>query len=383
MKFIFLKVSFAFLLISLLCFKADAQTLIADSLAAKVKTDSLLIDSLKKVRAKAVYFEAGGVGLSFSLNYDTRFGKRRDGFGMRIGAGYVQFANKGDSYAPDPYNSRYHISYLTIPAQINYLLGKRKHFVELGAGSTFTVFDGGRSSNVLFPVAKPGKQSKFINTLTVGYRNQPLAGGLTVRANVDVFYTAIFVMPTVGLSLGYTFKDKHFKAKAVKQVVNKQDASLNKAATDTIAKKVKRAKSVYAELFGPGLLFSGNYDFRFARKRDGLGARIGFGFLSHDERRMISFPVQINYLIGKGSDFFEIGLGASYLKVNYQDVTTMPNYRPKYFGFGPGSVLIGTTTFGYRYQPVDGNFSFRASLNPLFNDKLFTPSGGVSIGYLF
>ncbi len=39
----------------------------------------------------------------------------------------------------------------------------------------------------------------------------------------------------------------------------------------------------------------------------------------------------------------------------------MPNYRPKYSGFSPGSVLIGTTTFGYRYQPVDGKFTFRAS----------------------
>ncbi len=41
----------------------------------------------------------------------------------------------------------------------------------------------------------------------------------------------------------------------------------------------ERAKSVYIELCGNGIEFSANYDFRFAKKQDGFGARAGIGLL--------------------------------------------------------------------------------------------------------
>ncbi len=94
-----------------------------------------------------------------------RFGKRRDGLGAHLGAGYVQWATPEDNYPLIFFIRRDDIRYFSVPAQINYLLGKQKHFVEFGAGTTFTVFDGGgSSSNDLFPFAKSGKQAKFINT---------------------------------------------------------------------------------------------------------------------------------------------------------------------------------------------------------------------------
>jgi hypothetical protein len=85
MKYICLKLSLALLLTSLFCFNSAAQILLTDS-ASKAKTDSLKIDSLKKIRAENIFIEAGGAGFVFSLNYDTRFHKRRNGLGFRFGA---------------------------------------------------------------------------------------------------------------------------------------------------------------------------------------------------------------------------------------------------------------------------------------------------------
>jgi hypothetical protein len=41
-------------------------------------------------------------------------------------------------------------------------------------------------------------------------------------------------------------------------------------------------------------------------------------------------------------------------------------------------------TFGYRYQPVNGGFNFRAGINPIFNSSAFIPYfAGISFGYTF
>ena len=73
--------------------------------------------------------------------------------------------------------------------------------------------------------------------------------------------------------------------------------------------------SFFAELGGPGILFSANYDTRFKQSRLGFGGRIGIGFVSAydeyydpttglyyggDEETAITFPAQLNYIFGKG-----------------------------------------------------------------------------------
>lgn len=156
-----------------------------------------------------------------------------------------------------------------------------------------------------------------------------------------------------------------------------QAQTATKTTTDSTV--IKRAQSVYVELFGPGLILSGNYDIRFKKTRDGLGARIGVGYIKEKESTMTSFPVQVNYLLGKGNKFFEIGAGASYLNITHSDKSISSDY----LGFGDGPMLLGTITFGYRYEPREGGFTFRASVNPLFNSEMFTPSGGISLGYSF
>lgn len=137
----------------------------------------------------------------------------------------------------------------------------------------------------------------------------------------------------------------------------------------------KRAQNVFVEIGGQGLLFTANYDTRFSRKRNGLGGRAGIGYLSVDDENVTTFPVSLNYLLGKGKHFFEVGLGATF--IGSSDDTSV------IFDDSEGGVL-GTMSFSYRLQPVDHGFSFRAGFTPVFNANNFIPYFvGLSLGYSF
>lgn len=131
------------------------------------------------------------------------------------------------------------------------------------------------------------------------------------------------------------------------------------------------AKSFYFELGGPGLA-SFNYDMRFSGKEDGIGGRIGIGGLSIDGEGILFVPVGINYLLGKDSrHYFEIGAGATPVFANDGSDGTF-------------SETFGHLLFGYRLQPLNGGFTFRAFINPLFGNGFFIPYyAGVSFGYKF
>ncbi|PWG78702.1 hypothetical protein [Pararcticibacter amylolyticus] len=140
---------------------------------------------------------------------------------------------------------------------------------------------------------------------------------------------------------------------------------------------ISRAQNVFVELGGPGLLVSANYDTRFTQKRDGIGGRLGAGYMSVDNSSLFTLPLQANYLLGKEGKYFEIGLGATYINLGDDD-------DDDFLSFDSSSSLIGTMTFGYRYQPETSGFSFRASINPIFNKSGFIPYfAGISLGYAF
>lgn len=140
-----------------------------------------------------------------------------------------------------------------------------------------------------------------------------------------------------------------------------------------------RAQNVFIELGGQGILLTANYDTRFGNRRDGLGGRVGIGYIAADGDNATTIPVSLNYLLGKGNKFFEIGLGATVIssKIDFS-----------FFGDDSeaeqSSNVIGTMSFAYRVQPVDSGFSFRAGITPIFNSDFFLPYfGGISLGYTF
>jgi len=139
------------------------------------------------------------------------------------------------------------------------------------------------------------------------------------------------------------------------------------AQQDTAAQKPsKRAQSVYGEIGGNGIVFSANYDVRFAKSQKGLGARIGIGGIA----TYLTIPIALNYLAGKAPNYFEGGLGVTY--------ATDASYTSDH-----GTAVVFSV--GYRYQPLKNGFTARVILSPLVatNGDGFLFFGGVSLGYKF
>lgn len=140
-----------------------------------------------------------------------------------------------------------------------------------------------------------------------------------------------------------------------------------------------RAQSFYFELLGPGATYSFNYDTRFQETLNGLGGRAGLSYIMADGNGVFSMPVMLNYLLGKEGTYFEMGLGATYISFNSAESAAENEVL-----FVDESAFFGTMVFGYRKQPVDGGFMFRAGLSPLFGQGNFIPYWPyLSLGYTF
>lgn len=137
------------------------------------------------------------------------------------------------------------------------------------------------------------------------------------------------------------------------------------------------AKSVYVELGGPGLA-SFNFDTRFSNAEDGLGGRIGVGGFKVEDAGAVFFPLAVNYLVGKDQrHYFEIGAGGTIVSVDADDAVDEEDD-------GTFSGSFGHLHFGYRLQPADGGFTFRAGVTPIFGNGNFIPYYfSLSFGYKF
>jgi hypothetical protein len=156
------------------------------------------------------------------------------------------------------------------------------------------------------------------------------------------------------------------------------------------ASKYPGQTSFFAELGGPGILFSANIDRRFKPSTLGWGGRIGLGFVTADESRydpvsgyysyspasVVTVPAQLNYIFGKDNSphTFEVGGGVTYVGKKLDILNFYDDTRSKVFG---------TFSFMYRRQPKGGGFSWRAGFTPLIAKGYIQPSGGVSVGYNF
>lgn len=143
------------------------------------------------------------------------------------------------------------------------------------------------------------------------------------------------------------------------------------------------------EVFGPGSLFSANFDIRFAKKERGLGLRIGLGGSplgllgqSCNSGAQISLPLGLNYLIGKNTHYVELGGGVA--------LTVIGGTKLFCTGIKKSFFSDETQTYkyilaGYRYQPnLKRGFTYRVFISPLFQPEFSTKLwGGLSIGFRF
>jgi hypothetical protein len=163
--------------------KADTTLMRKSDTTAMMKdtTDS------SQIKAKGYYLEVGGPGLAISANYDARFNKTRDGWGYRIGlGGFVSGGNR----------------VITVPFQVNYLIGEHSSMFEVGAGTTFLNSTGDNKGKTW----EFDKITGFVATCSIGYRYQPEHKGINFRiAFVPILYDE-GIIPAGGISVGYTFK---------------------------------------------------------------------------------------------------------------------------------------------------------------------------------
>ena len=153
-----------------------------------------------KKPAQAVFAEAGGNSIIWSLNYDRRFNNRLDGFGFRAGVGYFPLGGS---------------NLLTVPLGINYLIGDKGHFAEIGANISFV---NSSNKNKSFPIESKFGQLDFtldkvrmVYGFALGYRYQkPDVKGFHFRAGIEPILgdridgKLVFAI-TGHLSVGYSF----------------------------------------------------------------------------------------------------------------------------------------------------------------------------------
>ena len=134
------------------------------------------------------FVELGGQSLVYAFNGDFRLSTSQNNLGIRVGIGYIDVNNE---------------SITTIPFGLNYLMGKKGKYFEIGIGSTFLsgeIFNSGNETGLF-----------TIGTMFFGYRSQPLDGGINFRAGMTIVFRAssgdsFFIPYYPGLSFGYTFE---------------------------------------------------------------------------------------------------------------------------------------------------------------------------------
>lgn len=153
--------------------------------------------------------------------------------------------------------------------------------------------------------------------------------------------------------------------------------------TDTIRLKNKSVaknivtdrppQAVYFGIGGSALIFSVNYDTRFAKRLNGLGVSTGIGTWFGGGTAVFIIPATLNYLVGRKDHFLEIGAGASF-------ITATTDF---FSSESTGSTFVGHGVLGYRYQPASGGFFARGGFTPLFADGDAVMYFHLGFGYSF
>lgn len=144
---------------------------------------------------------------------------------------------------------------------------------------------------------------------------------------------------------------------------------------------IAQKTAFYGEVGGQGVFFSFNYDRRITYTTSGFGVKAGIGYDVSIDPTFWSIPVGAYYMVGDDGNFFEMGAGATYVRI-----TNVPPGQKADFGNktwdGDQRFLFGTLDLGYRHQPRVGHLNFRAGLTPMFGPMVMLLPY-LSVGYNF
>jgi len=231
------------------------------------------------------------------------------------------------------------------------------------------------------PIMVPVKPSELA-AMNANKANAPAGGGASAPAK-----TAAVVTPVVTPVVPPVKKDSVIKKDSLiaKKDTAKKDSLLAKADTskkdtsnaDTIG--FQKQRIVFAEIGGPGLAISANYDMRvqIGQSNKLFGFRVGAGYFQSGNNWVFTVPLQANYLYGKDGKYLEFGLGTTFL------ISRGDNYSSKNFIFDNDTGFIATGTIGVRYAPNNSHVNFRLAYVPIIDSDGLVNIGGFSVGYTF
>jgi len=149
---------------------------------------------------KSISVEFSGSHIHRGINYEMRLNRgRKDGLGFKVGVGGRTFRLR---------NILRDNNYIvTIPLELNYITGKRKHALVTGLG-VLTTFANDNYNDLVFG-GKRLKSNGFDSVgayAVVGYRWQPKNKGLTWGFHANPFYVVDQgVEMKLGVNVGFSF----------------------------------------------------------------------------------------------------------------------------------------------------------------------------------
>ena len=179
-------------------------TLVAGATFAQTENNNLTQPDFDGYH-KNIFVEGFGANLLVGVNYDMRLNKgRMDGLGFRAGIG------GGALSGTDSYGEPAHFGLITMPLELNYLIGKKRSSLLTGVG-ILPIYASVQGNGTI----KATGEKAFIDAngfgfggyLSLGYRFQPLRNGFMFQINWNPLITKAGFSPKwFGVSLGYGFK---------------------------------------------------------------------------------------------------------------------------------------------------------------------------------
>ncbi len=142
-----------------------------------------------------LFLELSGSGGLYSVNYERAVKPLTY---LRVGASYLYAGNFEVQFPDGEFRRSTHA--LTLPVFLSRLIGKKNHYLELGAGVIPNVFLDDRD------VSSDTRNEFYLyGGLVAGYRYQPAQRGITLRAGFTPWFTFDALSSSFGLSIGYRF----------------------------------------------------------------------------------------------------------------------------------------------------------------------------------
>ena len=176
------------------------------SIGAALLVGTSRAQSAERTARNSVFVEGLGPGLMYSVGYERLV---TDDFGFRLGVGYVVTHPTVGAEG----GSRFSTSFTSLPFAVTWLpLSSGVHSLELDAGIT-AVYASDAGEVFVYRTSEAGVRG--VGSLFVGYRFQPLEGGLQLRAGfmglagkgvgLDTNSRKFGVQPWLNLSVGGSF----------------------------------------------------------------------------------------------------------------------------------------------------------------------------------